>query len=234
MKDHFDFRRFTIRHDRCAMKVGTDGVLLGAWAAVDARRRTIDAGCGSGLIAIMLAQRGAAEVTGLEIDAPSAQQAEENVAASPYAANVGIVCGDILDYSPSKLFGNFVSNPPFFTEDTMSPNAARAAARSASVLTHAALVAAADRLLMPDGWFQIVVPHSAASEIQALCTLRGFSLLRRTDVLTKEGKQPKRTLLHFVKNPEPTRPVRDVLALLDNEGKRSEEYRRLTADFYLD
>ena len=91
MTEAFQFKQFTIRHDRCAMKVGTDGVLLGAWANAKGKQRILDIGTGSGLIALMLAQRTDAMITGIEIDPASATQAQENATASPWADRLQIV-----------------------------------------------------------------------------------------------------------------------------------------------
>ena len=127
----FNFKQFHVAHDRCAMKVGTDGVLLGAWAGVAGASRVLDVGCGSG----MVAQRTAAHVVGVEIDAPAAEQAIENVAASPWAHRIEIVHADVSDLCPDEKFDHIVSNPPFFAEDLLPPDVARARARHTAGLT---------------------------------------------------------------------------------------------------
>lgn len=124
----FNFKQFHVAHDRCAMKVGTDGVLLGAWAGVAGASRVLDVGCGSGLITLMVAQRTAAHVVGVEIDAPAAEQAIENVAASPWAHRIEIVHADVSDLCPDEKFDHIVSNPPFFCR--RSPSARRSSCPS--------------------------------------------------------------------------------------------------------
>ena len=125
MTEAFQFKQFTIRHDRCAMKVGTDGVLLGAWANAKGKQHILDIGTGSGLIALMLAQRTDAMITGIEIDPASAAQAQENVAASPWAYRLQIVATDIAGYTSYQAFDLIVSNPPFFNEMLLPPDATR-------------------------------------------------------------------------------------------------------------
>ncbi len=229
----FRFKQFTVNDDRCAMKVGTDGVLLGAWAEIGQGRRVLDIGSGSGLIALMAAQRGAAETVGVEIDPDAAAQARENMAASPFAATVGIVCADIRTFTDAEGFDCIVSNPPFFVENTLSPDSRRAAARHADTLTFPVLTASAARLLRPGGLFQLIVPAQSARNVHADCTLSGLTLVRRTDVATRDGKAPKRTLLAFTKGPCPTLPLRDTLTLFTATNEKTAAYAALTADFYL-
>ncbi len=113
MKNSFTFRQFVIHHDRCAMKVGTDGVLLGAWADLSGARRMLDVGCGSGLIALMAAQRAPeAEVWGIDVDAPSVEQAVENAAASPFARRVHLSLQDVCTYAPPQPFDHVLCTPP--------------------------------------------------------------------------------------------------------------------------
>lgn len=256
--DYFDFKQFRVRHDRCAMKVGTDGVLLGAWAEVE-DARVLDVGCGSGLIALMAAQRGAEAVTGIEIDKEAAAQAAENAVASPWSESVHIVAANVVTWSRSEeatscRFNCIISNPPYFRETTTAPDARRATARhaTADALTHSDLVQSAHRLLPAGGSLQVILPYSAAAAFHALCALNDFSLLRRTDVQTKEGQPPRRTLLHFIKDglatyaylednhgeadngaTTLTPPTRTTLTLLTPSGQRTAAYAELTQDFYL-
>ncbi len=231
--DGFTFKQFEVRHDKCAMKVGTDGVLLGAWADLSAARNIADVGCGSGLIALMAAQRSSTTITGIEIDAAAAAQAAENAEASPFGKRVSIIHSDIAAFTPPHRFDCVLSNPPFFNETTASPDTRRAAARHTGTLTYEALCDAAARLLLPGGLFQLIVPHAAAAALHALCALRGFSLMRRTDVRTKETKAPKRSLLCFVNAPTAAATVRDTLVLHTATGEKTTAYAALVADFYL-
>ena len=231
--EYFTFKRFRIRHDRSSMKVGTDGVLLGAWADVSGASGILDVGCGCGLIAIMAAQRSAAHVTGVEIDAASAAQAADNAAASPFADRIGIVCTDVRTFRPDTRFDCILSNPPFFDESLLPPDPVRAGARHTSALSFAALVEAACRLMAPRASLQVIVPATARTAFLTEASARGLWLVRRTDVVTVPGKAPKRTLLHLssVRPDEP--PVFDELPLCGRDGRRSPQYDRLARDFYL-
>ncbi len=230
---YFDFQRFRVWHDRCAMKVGTDGVLLGAWAEVEGRSRILDIGTGTGLIALMAAQRSEAAITGIEIDADAALQATDNVAASPFSSRITILREALQEHQAAVPYDCILSNPPFFEEELLPPDAARAAARNASTLPFATLVCHAARLLSTEGSLQVIVPANAVARFTAICAENAFALARRTDVLTKAGKDSKRSLLHFVRDPYPLLPVCDVLPLLAPDGSRSAEYAALTRDFYL-
>lgn len=231
---YFDFRRFRIRHDRCAMKVGTDAVLLGAWADVTKAKNILDIGCGSGLIAIMAAQRNpTATLTGIEIEACAAGQARENCAASPYADRIEIICSDIRHYLPTRHFDCILSNPPFFEEQLLPPDKTRSTARHTAGLSFNELIKEAKRLLEPDGLFHVIIPHTSVNQFLALSSLQGLSLTARTDVTTRKGKAPKRTLLRFCNNIASVRTSISQLELTDEQGLRSAAYKELTKDFYL-
>lgn len=230
----FTFRRFTIADDRCAMKVGTDGVLLGAWADCSGARTIIDVGTGSGLIALMLAQRfDDARVLALEYDVQAAAQAAENVAQSPFAVRIVVEQGDYCRYNCSCVDA-IVSNPPFFEETLLPPDVERANARHtlSGGLDFPALINRSAALLADGGSFQVIIPKNAQSRFNALCNTAGLTLRRATDVRTVKRKDPKRVLLHFIKG-ESLLPVeRDEIVLME-AGQRSEAYANLCRDFYL-
>lgn len=221
------------------MKVGTDGVLLGAWAmfpggSVSERPvRILDVGAGSGLISLMLAQRYPdAEIVGLELDGVAVTRARENVRLSPFSDRISIIEGDFLDYD-LQSFDHIVSNPPFFTETLLPPDASRATARhTATGLTFDALVEHAVTLLRVGGSFQVILPKSAQTQFHGHCNRFGLTLVRATDVRTVQRKDPKRVLLHFVKNRNAVTPHRDELILME-DGQRSAQYAALCRDFYL-
>ena len=230
---HFDFQQFRISHDRCAMKVGTDGVLLGAWSPVDNVKRILDIGTGSGLIALMLAQRSDAEIVGVELDSAAAAQAAENAQASPFAQRITIVNSNISDYCAPAPFDLVVSNPPFFEEDVTSPDQLRSQARSAHSLPLDRLIEVAYNMLTPDGRFCVVLPTDTAQRFTNACIVKHFTPLRLTAIQTTPTKSPKRMLLCFKKGVDRTSCVKDTLILSAPDGKRSDEYQKLTEDFYL-
>lgn len=233
--EYFDFKRFRVYHDRCAMKVGTDGVLLGAWCDVEGAHDILDIGTGSGLVALMVAQRQpAATVTAVENDGAAARQAAENARRSPFADRINVVHADIRAFDGEQLFDRVVSNPPFFEETLLPPDPARSAARHAGEggLTFGELARCAARLLREDGRFAVVVPTGAAGRIASECEAVGLRPVRRTEVVTRPGKQPKRVLLEFARL-EAEEEATSSLTLSDATGGRSPEYRRLAEDFYL-
>lgn len=236
--DSFSFKRFVVHQDRCAMKVGTDGVLLGAWA--HGGKRILDIGTGTGLIALMMAQRfSEAHVCGVEIDTDAALQALENVALSEFAARVRIEAVSLQSYvgqigqeCSTRLFDSIVSNPPFFERSLTNPDQSRTLARHASTLTYAELFGAVKRLLTPEGEFSTIIPDDCLSRFVAEGCLAGFFLTRKCAVKTVPRKSPKRYLLAFAK--QMPKDLEDVEATLMNaDGSRSEWYSELTHDFYI-
>ena len=231
---YFDFKNFRIYHDRCAMKVGTDGVLLGAWAPVEKSKRILDIGTGSGLIAIMMAQRTDAEIVGVELDPEASSQALENAQNSPYASRIQIINANILDFSTQELFDTIVSNPPFFENALECPEEGRNRARHTSSLPLNALIESAFRLLTDGGTFSVILPSNVAQEFIGACITHHFTPTRITSVKTIPRKAPKRMLMCLKKGIHTDTLLRDELTLATPTGLRSEEYKSLTKDFYLD
>lgn len=236
----FTFQQFVLDDSHSAMKVGTDGVLLGAWSRVEGCRTVLDVGCGCGLVALMLAQRnGLADVTGVEMDAESAADAVRNAGASPFAPRVEIVQADVtrLDFG-QRRFDCIVSNPPYHEEELLPPAVRRAAARhtSGGGLTFAALLRVVARWLAPPpapSRFCVILPALARERFEALALFHGLYLVRRTDVVTRPGKPAKRVLLEF-RTEKPSSPCQPLtLALQGDDGRRSADYESLCADFYL-
>ncbi len=229
----FRFRCFEVSHDRCAMKVGTDGVLIGAWCDVSVGDRVIDVGAGSGLIALMVAQRNeAAMVDAIDVDDGAVEQARENVSRSLFADRIRVMRQDFCEVGGLKEeYDLIVSNPPFYTADTLSPNRERSMARNAGSLPFEVLVRRAAELLAPNGELAMVVPVDAARHIISLGAEHGLYLTRRTDVADSPTAEVKRVLLAF--GHEIRMTERSRLFVHDERGERSEEMGRLTAEFYL-
>ncbi len=228
---HFQFQHFTVHHDKCAMKVGTDAVLLGAWAYVDNCQSILDIGCGSGIIALMVAQRNAdARVTGVEIDKSASLQASENVRESPFADRITIHNADIRSFAGQ--YDCIVCNPPFFDSDTVSPNTSRAVARSTVALTCEELWTAVDALSAEGAHFSVVLPYAQLREFNMQAVACGFSVRRTCMVHTRAEKPPKRVMVTYSK--AFTEQVEESrLVLQDVKGRRTSEYNDLTKDFYL-
>lgn len=228
---NFRFKQFEIEQDRCAMKVGTDGVLLGAWA--QGGRRILDIGSGTGLISLMMAQRfPEAEVVGIDMDADACGQARENVMASPFRDRVEIECCRLQDFGEAGVFDAIVSNPPFFVDSLKNPDSKRTMARHTDSLPFRDLFAGVKRLLSDDGIFSTIVPVEVVEQFVAESCILGFYLIRKCGVKTVERKQPKRFMLSFAKHR--ISPYEEhVETMMDSQGNRSEWYRKITEEFYL-
>ena len=231
----FRFKQFAVRQDATPMKVGTDGVLLGAWASAEAGvRRVLDIGTGTGLVALMLAQRAPqAQVVGIDVE--EVVEAQANAAASPWAGRVEMLRTAVQEFAPAEGFDLVVSNPPFFAGSLTCPDAGRTTARHTVRLSFEELRDAAVRLLNPGGRFAVVLPTDAAAHFIALCC-GSLPLVRRTDVRTTPRRPAKRTLLEFMALPLSEAPQPELSELTVGTGESecyTPEYRALTRDFYL-
>lgn len=228
---YFRFRQFTVWHDRSSLRVGTDGVLIGAWAGRQMHPSSIlDAGTGSGLIALMMAQRFPDSVVrAIDIDAASVAQARDNIAASPWA---GRIVAEQADFN--QVTGEFdliVSNPPYFDEDTAAATTQRNQAKHTVTLSFTQLISKSAQLLTAGGRLAVILPHAVVSGFIGTAATHGLCLARRCDVRGSEQRPPRRTMLEFAKNATETDMQTLVIRTATNEY--TDDYRRLTADFYL-
>ncbi|MBP3383517.1 MAG: methyltransferase [Tidjanibacter sp.] len=233
----FRFKQFNITQKLSAMKVGTDGVLLGAWVRLDeSHRRILDIGCGTGLVALMAAQRTAqwsAEVVGVEIDSPSATEAANNFTASPWSDRLSVVECAVQEYHTDTPFDHIVSNPPYFVNSLLSPDEARTNARHTTTLTFDALAHSASRLLAEDGLLSVVLPCDVASDMVLASARCGLFLTRRMDVRSKATSAPIRVLLEFGRRARPTERTELTIHSPEDPFGYSPDYVTLTKDFYL-
>lgn len=217
------------------MKVGTDGVLLGAWTALYSAKKILDIGTGTGLIALMLAQRGTdALVDAIEIEEEAGRQAVENVAKSPYASRIDVHCSSLADFLEGRKKGYdlLVCNPPFFIDSKKAEGAERSLARHSDELSLEALTKASDELLGADGTLSIIIPFEQEARAIELAAYHKLFIRRRMHVFPVPGKPGKRVCLQFSR--ECTKVEHSDLVIEAN-GRHvySEDYIRLTKDFYL-
>ncbi|MCX4301509.1 MAG: methyltransferase domain-containing protein [Alistipes sp.] len=232
----FQFKRFAVRQERSPMKVGTDGVLLGAWTEVyPSDRRILDIGTATGLIALMMAQR-APEAQIVGIDILDIAEARENAAASSWGPRLTFEQCPAQEFTAAEPFDLILSNPPFFVDALTCPDAGRTTARHTVTLSYEDLCMSVVRLLAPDGRFAVVLPLAESERWFSVCNGR-LRLVRRTDVRTTPRRTPKRVLLEFVHEnavSESTQPRHDELTIGTGEHEQyTEAYRTLTGDFYL-
>lgn len=244
--DYFRFRQFTVYQSQCAMKVGTDGTLLGAWATLPATSqeqklestkaisetdpicpRILDIGTGTGLVAMMMAQRyPEAEIWGIDIDADATKQATDNVAQSRFANQIHICQANINQWEISdEDFDAIVSNPPYFNDALTCPDCQRTTARHTESMTYTQLMKAARRLLNSSGTVSIIIPDDCRSKLETAAILEGFFIQRICAVRTTPRKNPKRFLLQFGLHSTPLISTELVMG--------SKEYQQLTQAFYL-
>ena len=233
-KNSFQFKQFTINQERCAMKVGTDGTLLGAWANAPERPcRILDIGTGTGLLALMMAQRyPEASVVGIDIDKDAAMQAQENVGASPFSDRITIIHGDATKIEDKEEFDAIVCNPPYFVDSLICPKDQRTLARHTVSLTYEQLMGTAYKLLKNDGVFSIVVPTENNDAIESAAAFAGFLISRICMIKTTPNKLPKRQLIELRKARTEDLDFKEVI-LEEVHNKRSEWYFELTKEFYL-
>ena len=214
------------------MKVGTDGVLLGAWAmACDGVRHAADLGAGSGVVSLLIAQRfPQLAVTAVENDVDACEDCRENFARSPWPERLSAVCGNALGFRPDVAPGLIVSNPPFFTENLKSPDAARASARHAGVLSPLSVLKIASEILDRQGSVALIFPAALADEVIYHAEMLHLKERRRLDVSTREGRPAERTLLQLSRIDGPPRRAR--MAIRRPDGGYTEEYLALVGEFY--
>lgn len=218
------------------MKIGTDGVLLGAWACSGHRpRHIIDVGCGSGLIALMLAQRfGNAHITAIEIDSRAADEARENVAQSPWADRIEVLNCNFIDYTADDRVDAIVSNPPFFDEPLKSPLVQRAVARHQALLSPASLIEWAATILDPNGTLSMIAPAEQSDHLIYNATLNRLDCARLALIQPNPYSPPIRVMLELNKGLTQTY-INETLIIRSSDNKRyTEQYRSLTQAFYLD
>lgn len=234
----FQFRQFFVSHDRCGMKVGTDGILLGAWADPQRARQILDVGTGTGLIALMLAQRNpTATIAAVEIDSAAADQARENVLLSPWPDRVRVHAGSLEELSQELTNANdrfdlIVCNPPFFHDGTPAQNDQRQWARQANYLTANELFKQSTELLASTGSLAMIVPDDLFRSTISVSDQQDFQLHRHMSVRPLPGHNANRHLLEFSPGSGHETTCRE-LVIYSKPGLYTQDYWELTRPFYL-
>lgn len=232
----FQFKKFTITQDRCAMKVGTDGVLLGAWTPIENRPFSVlDIGSGTGILALMLAQRSSAEqIDAIEIDEDAFEQCVENFENSPWADRLYCYHAGLDEFmeEPEDEYDLIVSNPPFYSEDYKTESEQRDLARFQDALPFEDLIEAASVLLSEYGIFSVIIPYKEEAKFIGLAKECNLFPLKITRVKGTPTTEIKRSLLAFSFAEKTNFPI-DELVIETARHQYTEDYIALTKDFYL-
>ncbi|MCI6724331.1 MAG: methyltransferase [Bacteroidales bacterium] len=238
MKDYFQFRQFGVTQGRAAMKVGTDGVLLGSWEAIHGTpSHILDIGTGTGLLALMMAQRfPAAHVTAIDIDEGALADAADNISASPFSRRITLAGESLQTFvaHPSACcqYDVIVCNPPYYDNSLQPPDTSRTTARHTGTLPFRDLARAAFRLLSPSGDLCVILPTESLRLFTAETAMAGLTLSAHYAVKTVPRKAPRRHLLRFSKSHD-VGMVQQTVTLMDADGSRSAWYSHAMRDFYL-
>lgn len=216
------------------MKVGTDGVLLGAWTSCDGRSNILDIGTGTGLVALMLAQRSLANITAIEIDEQASLQAAENIAESPWNKRIKVVHESLQEYCYNSIekFDLIVCNPPFFKNSLKSASQDRNLARHADQLDFSDLLKYSCSVLQPDGLLCVIVPFERFEELREIAAVAGLYCTKKTIISPCPWKKPHRILAEFCMSILDCETNAFSIEL-DERHTYSDEYKELTKDFYL-
>ncbi len=232
-KKGFRFKKFDIDHSRSTMKVGTDGVLIGAWTTVESPTRVLDIGTGSGLIAIMLAQRSPehSHIDAVEISERDATQARLNVDSSPWPQKVSIHHCTIQGFHAPQKYQLIVTNPPYFNRSLHPPDQNRLQARHTTSLTYEDIIDAVLRLMESSGIFSIILPPTEGELFVDLASKHNLHLVRKCVFRTREEKKPERWMMEF--RTTPALVEEESLTLYLHGEVWTDAYKALTRDFYL-
>jgi len=228
----FHFKQFSVRHDRSGMKVGTDGVLLGAWVNIKGEKNILEVGTGSGVIALVLAQRSPinTHIVAIDPDQSSCLDALENFSVSPWKDRIALHRTRLQDFNSTHQFDLIVSNPPYFQDSQKPPDSRRELARHTESLSFTDLIEGVDRLLSPTGRLAIILPATEATHFRQLAS-SCFQVIRTCQFRSRQHKPVERILFEFARQ---SQGEKEEELILYAEGDRwTKEYNNLTQLFYL-
>jgi len=232
--NYFKFKQFTIHQEHAVFKITTDSVLLGAWAGLDGARHILDIGTGTGILALMAAQRCDADIVAIEPDRTSCMQAGLNITTSPWYNRIKLINSTLQDYIPENnmLFDAIITNPPFFVNSLPNPDLQKATARHSLTLSHDELITHAIRLLTSGGALHLVLPVSEAEKLISLAARNGLICQKRLNVKPAPSQPPVRVLMTLGR--QKNEPEESTI-IIEKGGRHhySDDYVSLTKDFYL-
>lgn len=233
MSKPFQFKQFHVSDSTSAMKVGTDAVLLGAFAEVGKAQSILDIGTGCGIIALMIAQRSEAKIDAIDIDKSSIEEAKRNFKNSPWSVRLTATHSSMQDYAKiiDQNYNLIVSNPPFFENSLESPDKNRNLSKHSRALSHQELLAGVAKLLSPNGFFEVILPLSEREKFINLALVENFYCQKELIIFPKKGKVVNRIILRF--SDERQEIEKSELIIRNADNLYTEEYISLTKDFYL-
>lgn len=232
---YFKFKQFTVYHDKCAMKVGTDGVLLGAWSDVDDAQNILDIGSGSGLVALMLAQRSNAQIEAIDISHNAFVQSTENFSASPWSKRLKAINSSLKDFTSAYAGGKYnliVSNPPYFDKAAKPAQIERALARHSVEMDMQQLITCSASLLADRGKLCLILPVEQLAPVKSIAAQHNLGISRLTKVYPKPDKPVKRYLVQLERNANET-IENDLVIEVGKTHEYSPEFKAMLKDFYL-
>ncbi|WP_143959697.1 tRNA1(Val) (adenine(37)-N6)-methyltransferase [Litoribacter populi] len=229
----FRFKQFTVEQDKCALKVNTDAVLLGALARFDKPLSILEVGTGSGVISLMLAQRSPkAMITGVEIEEGAFEQSKGNFHISPWSDRLEVFHQPFQKFSPIGKFDLIVSNPPYFENHLQSPKQNRNIALHTKSLSFQELLEGVKANLSPEGRFFVILPERQMEELSRLATSLGLNTFSSIKVYDKPGSQTLRVVKGFAFD-DIGKINEDTITIKNANNEYSQEYASLLKDFLL-
>ena len=225
----FQFQKFTIQQDENVFRVGTDGVLLGAFCAVSEKGNALEIGTGTGLISLMMAQRNTfAKISAIDINENAVKLASENFRNSPFAKNLKVELKDFKNFETEEKYDLVVCNPPFFEENNSGKDVL---ARQQVELNFKNLIEKSAEIITENGILSIIIPSESASEIESLAQKFKFYLIKKINIYGIEGGNLKRNILEFSFAQKPIKITDFVIE--KSPRKYSEQYLELTKEFHV-
>ncbi len=234
LRKPFRFRQFSVSDEKSAMKVNTDAILLGAWVDTAGAESILDIGTGSGIIALMLAQRSGATINAIDIDKDSFEQAKDNFQNSAWSNRLNAIHTSLQEYvkNSSEKYDLIVSNPPFFSNSLKSPSHSKTLSKHDDTLMHKELLAGVQKLLNPGGRFCVILPYSEISRFKEQALIENLYCLKQFNIIPKRGKKTHRAILELIQ----TRTgdfAESILTIRNTDNSFTKAYIDLTKDFYL-
>jgi tRNA1Val (adenine37-N6)-methyltransferase len=232
--NYFQFKQFLINQDQCAMKVGTDSVLLGCLVTINNAVNCLDIGTGTGILSLMLAQRNnELQIDAIEIDEQAFLQANNNFSSSKFSHQIQAHCCALQSFAPNNKYDLIISNPPYFVgkNNFSITNIQRAKARHDNDLSFEDLIHSVIKLLSKTGTFTLILPIAEAIIFKELATQKGLFLNKEIFIKPKPSKEPNRMIMEFSLLQE--EKITDEFIIYNDDNSQTEAYKNLTSEFYL-